>query len=585
MENPSLARSAHRRIYDMIVAEGRDSASGGANYSFFSQELFGLEEPLRVLVEEYLKPAAMGMEVKNRVLLLVGPVGTGKSTIVRLIKKGLERYSASNEGALYGIKGCPMHEEPLHLIPQELRGGLEQRGIRVDGALCPRCRLMVELEYGGRVGEVPVERVFISEAGRVGIGTFVPSDPKSQDIAELTGSIDFSSIAQYGAESDPRAYNFDGELNKANRGVMEFQELLKCDEKFLYNLLSLAQEGNFKAGRFALISADEMIIGHSNQAEYEEFIREGRNAAMASRLFVVPVPYNLSLSEEERIYKKLLEGKGLEELHLEPHALRSAAMFSILSRLEDPCKQGIGLVKKMYLYDGCLEGRFTEKDVEELQSDSRDEGLRGVDPRYVLNRICSSLATASDGCVTSLEILESLKKGLRFHPSIAEGEVARLEELLFLTVNEFRALVKKDLAELCLRCYPDIARQVFSDYMNSVAGSLEVPFLHGEEAPIDVQLMDFIEGCLQISKTGKKEFREELYNRNLKYASMGRSFDYAAHSGLKSAVEAEILRRVLLQETGGGQESLLTERLAKALGYCHICARKAFGEVSNWLCK
>ncbi len=258
-KQPSVAETAHSRIYHMISAAGIDEDEAGhKTYRFFSRELFGLNDSLDRLVEEYFHSAARRLDVRKRILLLMGPVSGGKSTIVTLLKKGLERYTRTPEGALYGIKGCPMHEEPLHLIPSELRADVEaELGIRIEGNLCPSCRMRLQSEYDGRIDTVLVERVVLSEDERVGIGTFSPSDPKSQDIADLTGSIDFSTISEFGSESDPRAYRFDGELNKANRGLMEFQEMLKCDEKFLWNLLSLTQEGNFKAGRFALISADE----------------------------------------------------------------------------------------------------------------------------------------------------------------------------------------------------------------------------------------------------------------------------------------------------------------------------------------
>jgi serine protein kinase len=258
-ERPWVTQLAHARIYNMIKDAGVvELEGGGKRYKFFSQELFGLDKTLEKLVEEYFHPAARRLDVRKRILLLMGPVSGGKSTLVAMLKKGLENYSKTERGALYGIKGCPMHEEPLHLIPRELRKEFEQEYcVYIEGELCPSCRVMVEQEYGGNIENVIVERVILSEDNRVGIGTFTPSDPKSQDIADLTGSIDFSTIAEYGSESDPRAYRFDGELNIANRGMMEFQEMLKCDEKFLWNLLSLSQEGNFKAGRFALIYADE----------------------------------------------------------------------------------------------------------------------------------------------------------------------------------------------------------------------------------------------------------------------------------------------------------------------------------------
>jgi serine protein kinase len=271
-QNPRLAQLSHGRVNDMIHAAGIEKLNEGtrdevARYKFFAEELYGIEEPLARIVE-YFKSAAQRLEVRKRILLLMGPVGGGKSTIVTMLKRGLEDYTRTDAGALYAIKDCPMHEEPLHLIPHELRAEIEKHyGIYIEGDLCPQCRYALEHTYGGRHEDVRVERVLFSEKERVGIGTFSPSDPKSQDITELTGSIDLSTIGEVGVESDPRAYRFDGELNIANRGVMEFIEMLKCDEKFLYSLLTLSQEQNIKTGRFAMIYADEVILSHSNENE------------------------------------------------------------------------------------------------------------------------------------------------------------------------------------------------------------------------------------------------------------------------------------------------------------------------------
>jgi hypothetical protein len=328
-EKPYLAQLAHARIYSMISDAGVEERGGVKHYAFFNSELFGLDKTLEKLVEEYLHPAARRLDVRKRILLLMGPVSGGKSTLVTLLKRGLEKYSREERGALYGIKGCPMHEEPLHLIPGELRDDFRKEyGIFIEGELCPSCRMMLEEDYQGQIERVPVERIFLSEANRVGIGTFTPSDPKSQDIAELTGSMDFSTIAEYGSESDPRAYRFDGELNIANRGLMEFQEMLKCDEKFLWNLLSLSQEGNFKAGRFALIYADEMIVAHTNENEYKAFISNKKNEALQSRIIVLKVPYNLRVSDEIKIYEKLLRQSDLSNIHIAPHAYGMPTRFS-----------------------------------------------------------------------------------------------------------------------------------------------------------------------------------------------------------------------------------------------------------------
>src|SRR6185436_15315087 len=356
--NPRFAELSHARICDMILAAGMEKIAEGTRdevtkYKFFSEELFGIEEPIAKIIE-YFKSAAQRLEVRKRILLLMGPVGGGKSTIVTLLKRGLEQWTRTEGGAVYAIKECPMHEEPLHLIPPELRPEIEKHyGLYIEGELCPQCRYNLEHVYQGRHEDVVVERIAFSEKDRIGIGTFAPSDPKSQDITELTGSIDLSTIGEVGVESDPRAYRFDGELNIANRGLMEFVEMLKVDEKFLYSLLTLSQEQNIKTGRFALIYADEAIISHTNENEYSAFVANRKSEALQDRIIMIKVPYNLKVSQEERIYDKLLkQSDALRNIHIAPNALKIAAMFAVMTRLEEPKKANIDIVKKMKLYDG-----------------------------------------------------------------------------------------------------------------------------------------------------------------------------------------------------------------------------------------
>ncbi|HEX7178050.1 MAG TPA: hypothetical protein VF240_22525, partial [Pyrinomonadaceae bacterium] len=300
-QQPRIAQLSHARINDMVHAAGVEKLNPETRdevtrYNFFASELYGIEEPISRIVE-YFKSAAQRLEVRKRILLLMGPVGGGKSTIVSMLKRGLEDWTRAEQGAVYAIKDCPMHEEPLHLIPQGLRAEIEKHyGLYIEGDLCPQCRYVLEHTYQGRHEDVMVQRVLFSEKQRVGIGTFSPSDPKSQDITELTGSIDLSTIGEVGVESDPRAYRFDGELNIANRGVMEFIEMLKCDEKFLYNLLTLSQEQSIKTGRFAMIYADEVIVSHTNENEYIAFAGNRKSEALQDRIILVRVPYNLRVS-------------------------------------------------------------------------------------------------------------------------------------------------------------------------------------------------------------------------------------------------------------------------------------------------
>jgi serine protein kinase len=590
--NPQLAIHAHARIYNMIASAGIEEMDGHKMYNFFAPEIFGLEQALERLVEEYFHSAARRLDVRKRILLLMGPVSGGKSTIVTLLKRGLEQFTRSDEGAVYAIANCPMQEEPLHLIPKELRGDLEKQfGIKIEGNLCPSCRLMLQTQYQGRLEEVKIKRILFSEEERTGIGTFTPSDPKSQDIADLTGSIDFSTITEYGSESDPRAYRFDGELNKANRGLMEFQEMLKCDEKFLWNLLSLSQEGNFKAGRFALISADELVIAHTNENEYRAFIGNKKNEALQSRIIVLPVPYNLKTRQEVKIYDKLIRQSDMQDVHIAPHALYTAAVFSVLSRLKESKKQGMDLVKKMKLYDGEDVEGFKQKDLAELQTEGQatNEGMSGVDPRYVINRISSALIKDKTKCINALDVLRALKDGLDQHSSISKEERDRLLNFIAEARKEYDSLAKKEVQKAFVYAYEESAKTLLSNYLDNVeaycnAVRVKDPVTDEEMDP-DEKLMRSIEEQIGITENAKKTFREEILIRISTYARRGKSFDYTSHERLKEGIEKklfadlkDIVKITTSAKTPDGEQlkriNEVTARLIKEHGYCPICANE-----------
>ncbi|WP_018132791.1 PrkA family serine protein kinase [Effusibacillus pohliae] len=598
-ENPTIAQHSHARIYNMIKHAGVEKEGEKRKYLFFARELYGLDDVIQKLVEEYFQPAAVRLDIRKRLLLLMGPVSGGKSTIVNLLKKGLEAYSQTEEGAVYAIQGCPMNEEPLHLIPDPLRPEFEQElGVTIEGSLCPLCRHRLEAEFDGRIDEMPVHRIVLSEEKRVGIGTFAPSDPKSQDIADLTGSIDFATITQYGSESDPRAYRFDGELNIANRGLMEFQEMLKCDEKFLWNLLSLTQEGNFKAGRFALISADELVVAHTNETEYRNFISNKKNEALHSRIIVMKIPYNLQVSEEERIYAKLIGQSSIKHVHIAPYALRTAAIFSILTRLQESKKQGMDLIKKMYLYDGKEVEGFLEKDVEELKQEAVDEGMFGIDPRYVINRISSALMKEEKNCINALDILRALKDGLDQHPSITRDEKERLLNFIALARREYDQMAKKEVQRAFVYSYEESARVLLDNYLDNVEaychGQKVKDPLTGEALPPDEKLMRSIEEQIGVSENAKRSFREEILIRISLYARKGKRFDYNSHERLKEAIEKKLfadLKDVVKITTSSKvpdenhlkKINEVTRRLIDQQGHCPVCANELVRYVGSLL--
>lgn len=542
---PWIAQSAHSRLYNMIKDAGIEEENGNKTYQFFNHQLFGLEEALEKLVEEYFHPSAKRLDVRKRILLLMGPVSGGKSTLVTMLKRGLEQYSRTDRGSVYAIKGCPMHENPLNMIPEHLRDDFyEEYGIRIEGNLSPLNSMRLEQDYGGRIEDVLVERIFFSEDKRVGIGTFSPSDPKSQDIADLTGSIDFSTIAEFGSESDPRAYRFDGELNKANRGLMEFQEMLKCDEKFLWHLLSLTQEGNFKAGRFALISADELIVAHTNETEYRSFISNKKNEALHSRIIVMPVPYNLKVSQEERIYEKMIRESDVADVHIAPHTLRVAAMFSILTRLKEPKRGDIDVLKKMRLYDGENVEGFNSADVDELKQEFQEEGMSGIDPRYVINRISSTIIRKGITTINALDVLRSLKEGLDQHPSITSELKEKYLNFISIARKEFDDMAKKEVQKAFVYSYEESAKTLMDNYLDNVEAycnksKLRDP-LTGDEINPDEKLMRSIEEQIGISENAKKAFREEILIRISALARKGKRFDYRSHDRLREAIQKKL---------------------------------------------
>ena len=603
-QNPRIAQLSHARINDMVHAAGIERLNEGTqheilSYNFFANELFGIEEPIARIVE-YFKSAAQRLEVRKRILLLMGPVGGGKSTIVNMLKRGLEDWTRNEAGAVYAIKDCPMHEEPLHLIPHQLRSEVEKHyGIYIEGDLCPQCRYSLEHTYGGRHEDVKVHRVGFSEKERVGIGTFSPSDPKSQDITELTGSIDLSTIGEVGVESDPRAYRFDGELNIANRGLMEFVEMLKVDEKFLYSLLTLSQEQSIKTGRFAMIYADEVILSHTNENEYIAFAGNRKSEALQDRIILVKVPYNLRVSQEERIYDKLLhQSEALRNVHLAPHTLKVAAMFAVMTRLEEPKRQNVDIVKKMKLYDGEDVEGYKSKDVRELKEETIREGMDGISPRYIINRLSSALVRDGVTCINPIDALRAIKDGFEQHTGISSEQRERYLNHISQARKEYDELAKIEVQRAFVYSFEEMARTMCNNYLDNVEAfcnkeRIKDPITEEEMEP-DEQLMRSIEEQIGISENAKNTFRQEILIRISSYARKGKPFEYNSHERLKEAIEKKIfadLKDVVKITTSAKTPdpdqlrriNEVVDRLVKEHSYCPVCANELLTYVGTLL--
>lgn len=549
-DHPTVTSLAHKRIYDMIRSYGVevDPETGEETYLFFKKELFGIEDSMRQIME-YFKGASLGSDVGKRFLLLYGPPSSGKSNLLSMLKDALEAWTLTDAGAVYGIDGCPMNEEPLHLVPKKMRAKVaKDLGVHIEGDLCPVCAWRLQNEFHNDFTQFKVKRIHFSQQGRCGIGTFSPSDPKSQDVAELVGSIDLSKIGEVGSESDPRGWRFDGEMNIANRGLLEYIEVLKSDIKFHYLLLTATQEKNIKTPRFPLIYCDIVFIGHTNESEYADFVGNPKNEALIDRMIICRVPYNLRVNEEVKIYEKLLHQGDTGDIHIAPHTLRVAAMFSILSRLEDPKDQNLDKVKKMKLYNGEDVVGFVQGDVRRIKRESQIEGMNGISPRYVTNRlITTAIRQAKDAgtrYITPVHVLQALRDGLETSSKFKAEERSRYEELVSMARVEYDQIARTEVQKAFFVSFKDEAEKLLSNYLDNCEAYLDKTKLEDpitkEEVEPNEKLMKAIESKIDVGEGQRDSFRNEIMRKVGAAHRRGDKFNYENHARLREAIEKQL---------------------------------------------
>jgi len=582
----SVVRNAWQRLLGMLELHGSSPAErpgGPVRWHLFDDPLdggrdaiYGLDEPLAQLVQT-IRAGAQALGPERRILLLHGPVGSAKSTIARLLKRGLEHYSATPEGALYTFSWevdgkcvpSPMNQEPLLLVPEEARAALEEQlnetwdaeyRLAIRGELDPVSRYYFNLlmdRYDGDwervVDHVRVRRLQLSEADRVGIGTFQPKDEKNQDSTELTGDINYRLIAEYGSDSDPRAFNFDGEFNVANRGLLEFVEVLKLDVAFLYDLLGATQEHAIKPKKFAQTHIDEVIIGHTNEPEYKKLQNNELMEAFRDRTIKIDIPYNLRVSDEVRIYRRQFKRRGVTTKPVAPHTLQIAALWSVLTRLEDPTHSNLSLLQKAKLYDGEDVQGFGPEHVREMGLAAEREGMFGISPRYVQDRIASTLVSDQPS-VGPLDVLASLEVGLRHHSLISNEDTRkRYVQLLSHAREEYEEVVKHEV-QVAVSADREATDRLCAKYIDNVKAYTtreKVIDATGREHDPDERLMRSIERKIDIPESRKDDFRHELMNYIAALHLEGKQFDYRQNQRLTRALELKLFedRRDTIQLT------------------------------------
>jgi serine protein kinase len=586
-QNPRVSRTAYQRLYDMILSFGTREITiykeKLTRYNFFEDPIdggkdavFGLDRTLMNLVN-VLKSAAHRYGTERRVLLLHGPVGSSKSTIVRLLKKGLEHYSRTDDGALYtfgwrdeGLDGaetyvdCPMHEEPLRLIPSETRDEVLSElnsnvepggyGVVIEGELCPFCRQTLNERMAKHDGDlervladVRVRRLILSEQDRVGIGTFQPKDEKNQDATELTGDINYRKIAEYGSESDPRAFNFDGEFNIANRGLIEFIEVLKLDVAFLYDLLGASQEHKIKPKKFAQTDIDEVIIGHTNEPEYKKLQSNEFMEALRDRTVKIDVPYVTRLQDEIQIYEKDYNTRKVRGKAIAPHTLEVAAMWAVLTRLEEPKNAGLTLMQKLKLYNGKTLPGFTEDNIKELREEAEREGMHGISPRYVQDKISNALVGYAEArSVNPFMVLNELESGLKHHSLINNDDLRKqYKQLLAVIKEEYEDIVKNEV-QRAIAADEDALTRLCGNYIDNVKAYTQREKVKnkytGQSEEPDERLMRSIEEKIDIPESRKDDFRREIMNYIGALALDGKRFDYKTNERLQKALELKLFQ-------------------------------------------
>jgi serine protein kinase len=594
-------RTSHQYVWDMLRSQGTVDDKGVLRCGLLSSELFGIDDSIARVVD-YFKAAAAGSEVGRRLLLLLGPPSGGKSTLVILLKRGLEAYSYTDAGALYAVAGCPVHESPLHLIPAALRASFRDTyGAEVAGDLCPSCRVRVDQEFGGDFMRMPVQRVFISEAGRVGIGTYAPHDPTTADLADLVGSVDLSKVAEFGDEGDPRAWSWSGSVYAASRGVLEMIEILKVKREFLYLLLTLTQEKNVKVSRFPLIHVDETIVAHTNLAEFRKFLQERENEALLDRMVVIQVPYTLDYRAEAKIYRKLISTAepAFREVHLDPHVLHAAAVFAILTRLHEGEGKGADFPKRVRLQAGEDVDGVNRADAERLRERFPDEGLAGVSPRFVINALSAAITKSNTKSLTTMDVLLALKDAIESDARIDPKEKRRWIDFLVLARKDFyNRWVKEDVHKALFVSFEQEAQDLLDKYVDEVEASLDNRKLRdpitSEERDPDERMLRAVEEKIQISDSGKHSFRQEVVRKAMGAYKRGEKFTLDSHAPLHDAIaqylfeqRRDVLR--LVSSTTRPEEetrqkiSVVAKRLVDDYGYDEHSAKEALNYVTTLL--
>jgi len=556
-KNPEHVKLAHKRITDAIESHGvapmeesdprcRKLFDGDKlkTYNYFKDEFYGHERVIAKIMR-FLKSASLKGEESRQVLLLMGPVGSGKSALADAVKKSLEKSAE----AIYHLEGCPVREEPLHLLPRSLRDQFENLlGVHIEGDLCPVCRHRLLNEFGGEYEKFPVVRSGFSQRGRRGIAVVPPMDANSQDVSALIGSEDISKLDKY-SESDPRVLNLDGAFNVGNRGVVEFVEIFKNEIEFLHTILTATQEKNVPSpGKNGMLYFDGVILSHCNEAEWNRFKSEHTNEAVLDRIVKIEVPYVLELNQEIKIYEKMLRRSDFKA-HLAPHTIKVAAMFSVMSRLKP--SQKVDIMTKMKIYNGeevIEKGKVRKVDIKDLREEVRHEGMDGISTRFITKAIDSALTDSDKSFITPMRVIDSLVKQVKEQVVDEEKRKAYLELLQKVIREEYLKMLESEIAKAFVTAYEEQAQSLFDNYMDNAEAFTTKQKMKdrvtSEEREPDEKFMKAIEEQIGIVGSARDGFRSDVTAYMFTKMRRGQKVDYKSYEPLKEAIESYLIASV-----------------------------------------
>lgn len=428
------------------------------------KDLYGMEESIEQIVS-YFRHAAQGLEEKKQILYLLGPVGGGKSTLAEKLKHLMERVP------FYALKGSPVNESPLGLFDPERDGALleEEYGIPVrylNRVMSPWAVKRLA-EFNGDITKFKIVKRYPSILKQVAIAKTEPGDENNQDISSLVGKVDIRKLEEF-SQDDPDAYSYSGGLCLANQGLLEFVEMFKAPIKVLHPLLTATQEGNYKGTEgISAIPYDGVVLAHSNESEWLAFKNNKNNEAFLDRIYIVQVPYCLRVSDEVKIYEKLISNSSLANAPCAPDTLRMMAQFSVLSRLKEP--QNSSVYSKMRVYDGenLKDTDPKAKSIQEYREYAGvDEGMMGLSTRFafkILSKVFNfDHSEVAANPVHLLYVLEQQIEREQFDPELAEKYHAYIKGYL---ASEYVEFIGKEIQTAYLESYTEYGQNIFDRYV------------------------------------------------------------------------------------------------------------------------